>query len=121
LIALHSPVFGYCPENESLFVGETECQPSLAQDAHGCHCEEDEQSAPGPCDGEHELICLDSGDFVWSGMGELGEARMSLIEDLGFQPETSLKFPTALAQVTFRTRPPPPDDPLYRRFSVLRL
>ena len=121
LIALHSPVFGYCPEDGSFFVWEIECQASLAKDLHDCHCEHEEVPVPSPCDGEHELISLDSDDFVWSGMGELDEAKMSLIDDLGFQAQTILIFPRALATLTVQSRPPPPDDPVYRRFSVLRL
>ena len=77
LIVLHSPVFGYCPEKESFFVGEFECEASLAQDSHDCHCDHEEVPVPSPCDGEHELISLDSADFIWSAMGEFGELEMT--------------------------------------------
>ena len=121
LIALHSPVFGYCPKEETFFIGHFHCQDSQGIDEHDCHCEHEEDPVPSPCDGEHVLISLDSDDFVWSGMEELNEVKLTLIEDLEFQSQIALGFPRILEVVTFQSRPPPPDDPVYRRFSVYRL
>jgi hypothetical protein len=121
LVALHSPVFGYCPKNETIFMGHHHCQAPQIDDEHDCHCGHEEEPVPCPCDGEHELISLDSGDYLWSAMGDLEEVKMSLIEDLGFQIQPSLDFPKEPTTVSFLSRPPPPDQSIFRRFSVLRL
>ena len=103
-------------------MGQHHCQAPQIDDEHDCHCGHEEEPVPCPCDGEHELISLDAGVFVWSGMGELEEAKSSMIGDLIFKSQTTLTFSGALATVTFLSRPPPPpDDPVYRRFSVYRL
>lgn len=120
LIALHSPVVGYCAEAETFFVGEFECGASLALDNHDCHGLHEEESAPSPCDGEHEMITLVSGDFLWSGL-EAPDAPETICVPNAQDDRSSFSLLRRQIDVTVMPTRPPPDPSQFRRFSVLRL
>lgn len=120
LIALRTPVLGYCPDSEVFFLGGFDCHLSHSHDHEEDHHHRD-HSEPSPCEENHEMISFESEDFLWNASGDLGEAKMVLVGDAEFRSRTSLHFPRALTDVAFPSRPPPPDEPVFLRFSVLRL
>lgn len=137
LIILRSPVFGYCPEYQIFFLGYTACKYAHdcedhsschhhdhgeCPDEEGCHHEDCQNSDHHPCDENHKMISLESDDFLWSRMVQGGEPKVVSAQEEQAPVVLSLDFPKGGQKVISSPRaPPPPDGPIFLRFSVLRL
>lgn len=136
LIVLRSPVFGYCPEYEVFFVADSGCPfAHNCEDREGCHHSEDchhdedcphpedrEEPDQPPCDENHEMLMLESEDFLWNGISDSGEGKMSPISEFDSFAIPVFEIPRRGLKVISPSRaPPPPEGPIFLRFSVLRL
>ena len=54
-------------------------------------------------------------------MGDLAEAKLSPVGGVEYVPACVFDFPRESTEVISPSRAPPPDGPVYLRFSVLRL
>ncbi|MGC6456735.1 MAG: hypothetical protein ACON4R_00045 [Akkermansiaceae bacterium] len=118
LIALHSPVFGYCSLSEVHFFGSHSHDEIHHDHFHDDHHECD--PVQDPDDHDHLMVTLDAGEFQWAAPDFTMVPHFVVIE----VPDWEVLMPLIESDSDLEwtaKNPPPPDVPIFRRDSRLRL
>ncbi|YCM45771.1 hypothetical protein V2O64_07060 [Verrucomicrobiaceae bacterium 227] len=113
LIALHSPAIGYCTNSDAYFVGGHAQSVEVCD--HGC----DDHSTPE--DHEHLMVSIDPGNFQWSANPLCIVPQFIVMEWPGWSLPSLFIDEELRGNFLSSTNPPPPDLPIFRRDSALRI
>ena len=119
LVAFHSPVFGYCVNEDQYFVGEHDEEIEACE--HECDGHQEPAGKTDPVEHEHLMVSLETEDFQWSTTPLCVVPHFIEVEVLNWTLLFDFSDGDLVGVPISPANPPPPEVPIFRRDAALRI